>query len=382
MRPGENSLKRIFAITSKEVKEIVRVRLFLMLAFVVPFIMFNVFAYGISLDIENMPFGYIDYDQSQISSQLIEKFKGRNFDMKGEMYSPEQADRLLTSGELRAVLVIPPDFSRELYRGGNAEVQFLIDGGYPYRALTIKGYCQAIILSFNRELIGEKIQRTGVQMTTGQPIKTETRYLFNESLKSSYALVPSLIAIILLMNPAVLTALAIAREKEFGTIYNIYSTPIKKWEFLVGKIIPYLFISALNFTVLVITVRFLFQISMKGNILDLIPGALVYILINVSFGLLVSSVTRTMVSAQIVTVIVTVIPAFLYSGLLIPVTNLEGGAKVMAYIYPTMHFMKIIHGVYLKNLNLFNLLPQFLLLVLYFCILFSLGILAFRKREG
>jgi ABC-2 type transport system permease protein/ribosome-dependent ATPase len=344
--------------------------------------MFNVFAYGISLDIENMPFGYIDYDHSQISSQLIEKFKGRNFDMKGEMFSPQQADRLLTSGELRAVLVIPPDFSREIYRGRNAEVQFLIDGGYPYRALTIKGYCQAIILSFNRELIGEKLQKTGVQITTGQPIRTETRYLFNESLKSSYALVPSLIAIILLMNPAVLTALAIAREKEFGTIYNIYSTPIKKWEFLVGKIIPYLFISALNFTVLVITVRFLFQISMKGNILDLIPGALVYILINVSFGLLVSSVTRTMVSAQIVTVIVTVIPAFLYSGLLIPVTNLEGGAKIMAYIYPTMHFMKIIHGVYLKNLNFFNLLPQFLLLVLYFCILFSLGILVFRKREG
>ena len=382
MRPGENSLKRIFAITSKEVKEIVRVRLFLMLAFVVPFIMFNVFAYGISLDIENMPFGYIDYDHSQISSQLIEKFKGRNFNMKGEMFSPQQADRLLTSGELRAVMVIPPDFSREIYRGRNAEVQFLIDGGYPYRALTIKGYCQAIILSFNSELIGEKLQKTGVQITTGQPIRTETRYLFNESLKSSYALVPSLIAIILLMNPAVLTALAIAREKEFGTIYNIYSTPIKKWEFLVGKIIPYLFISALNFTVLVITVRFLFQISMKGNILDLIPGALVYILINVSFGLLVSSVTRTMVSAQIVTVVVTVIPAFLYSGLLIPVTNLEGGAKIMAYIYPTMHFMKIIHGVYLKNLNFFNLLPQFLLLVLYFCILFSLGIFVFRKREG
>jgi ABC-2 type transport system permease protein len=381
MKLEENSIKRIFAVTSKEVKEIVRVRLFLMLAFVVPFIMFNVFAFGISLDIEHMPFAYIDYDHSQLSAQLVEKFKGRYFDLQEQIFTPQRADQLLTSGELRAVLVIPPDFSKEVYKGNTAEVQLLIDGGYPYRALTIKGYGQAITNSFNRELIQGRLQQTGQQMIPTQPIRVETRYLFNESLKSSYALVPSLIAIILLMNPAVLTALAIAREKEFGTIYNIYSTPIKKWEFLIGKIIPYLIISAINFNVLVITVRFLFKITMKGHFIDLIPGALLYILINVSIGLLVSSVTRTMVSAQIVAVIVTVIPAFLYSGLLIPVSNLEGEAKIMAYLYPTMHFMKIIHGVYLKNLNLINLLPHVLLLLLYFFILFSLGIFVFKKRE-
>jgi ABC-2 type transport system permease protein len=381
MKLEENSIKRIFAVTSKEVKEIVRVRLFLMLAFVVPFIMFNVFAFGISLDIEHMPFAYIDYDHSQLSAQLVEKFKGRYFDLQEQIFTPQRADQLLTSGELRAVLVIPPGFSKEVYKGNTAEVQLLIDGGYPYRALTIKGYGQAITNSFNRELIQGRLQQTGQQMIPTQPIRVETRYLFNESLKSSYALVPSLIAIILLMNPAVLTALAIAREKEFGTIYNIYSTPIKKWEFLIGKIIPYLIISAINFNVLVITVRFLFKITMKGHFIDLIPGALLYILINVSIGLLVSSVTRTMVSAQIVAVIVTVIPAFLYSGLLIPVSNLEGEAKIMAYLYPTMHFMKIIHGVYLKNLNLINLLPHVLLLLLYFFILFSLGIFVFKKRE-
>jgi ABC-2 type transport system permease protein len=374
-------LKRIFAVTAKEVKEIVRVRLFLILAFVVPFIMFIVFGYGISLDIEHMPFAYIDYDHSQLSAQLVEKFKGRYFDLKEEIFNPQQADRLLTSGKLRAVLVIPSDFSKEIYKGRTADVQFLIDGGYPYRALTLKGYSQAIINSFSRELIKEELRQTGRSGLFSQPVRIETRYFFNESLKSSYALVPSLLAIVLLMNPAVLTALAIAREKEFGTIYNIYSTPIKKWEFLVGKIIPYLIISCINFTVLVITIKLLFQIPMKGNLINLIPGAFIYILINVSIGLLVSSVTRTMVSAQIVTIIVTVIPAFIYSGLLIPVSSLEGGAKIMAHLYPTMHFMKIIHGVYLKNLDLIDLLPQVLLLVLYFFILFSLGIMVFRKRE-
>jgi len=376
------SIKRIRAVALKEVREIVRVRLFLMLAFVVPFIMFIVFGYGISLDIEHMPFAYIDYDHSQLSAELVEKFKNRHFDLTEELLSPEEADRLLTKGKLRAVLIIPQDFSKNIYRNRSADVQFLIDGGYPYRALTMKGYGQAIIGAFNRELIDDKLAKAGQARLIVQPIKIETRYLFNESLKSSYALVPSLIAIILLMNPAVLTALAVSREKEFGTIYNIYSTPIRKWEFLTGKIIPYLAISAINFTVLVITVRFLFQIPMKGHLIDLIPGAIVYVLINVSIGLLVSSVTKTMVSAQIVTVIITVIPAFLYSGLLIPVSNLEGGARVMAYLYPTIHFMKIIHGVYLKNLDLIDLLPQVFLLLIYFFVLFSLSIFVFRKREG
>lgn len=375
-------MKRILAVALKEVKEIWRVKLFLVLAFVVPFIMFIVFGYGISLDIEHMPFAYIDEDRSQLSAQLVEKFNGRFFDLQGELPGQKEADRLLTSGTLRAVLVIPPDFSRKIYRGGEAEVQFLIDGGYPYRALTIKGYAQAIAGAFSSELAEEKLKREGRSGMLLRPVRVETRYFFNESLKSSYALVPGLIVIILLMNPAVLTALAIAREKEFGTIYNIYSSSIRKWEFLVGKIIPYLIISAVNFLVIVTAIRVLFQIPMKGHLATLIPGALLYVLINVSFGLLVSSVTRTIVSAQIVTVIVTVIPAFLYSGLLIPVANLEGAAKVMAHLYPSMYFMKIIHGVYLKDLSLRDLLPHILILVLYFSVLFSAGIWAFKKREG
>ncbi len=214
-------MKRILAIALKEVKEIWRVKLFLVLAFVVPFIMFIVFGYGISLDIEHMPFAYIDEDRSQLSAQLVEKFKGRFFELQGELPGRKEADRLLTRGTLRAVLVIPPDFSRRIYRGSEAEVQFLIDGGYPYRALTIKGYAQAIAGAFNSEILEEKVKREGRSGTLLRPVRVETRYFFNESLKSSYALVPGLIVIVLLMNPAVLTALAIAREKEFGTIYNI-----------------------------------------------------------------------------------------------------------------------------------------------------------------
>jgi ABC-2 type transport system permease protein/ribosome-dependent ATPase len=370
-------VKRLLSITRKEIKEIVRTRLFLILAFFVPFTMFIVFSYGISLDVEHMPFACIDYDRSSLSAEMLDAFTGRYFKLKDYLTDTIEAEELLSKGEIRAVLVIPPDFSKRLMRGETAYIQFLIDGGYPYIAITVKGYAEAITSAFNMKLLRSE---TGVEVI--EPIRLQIRYLFNESLKSSYALIPGLIAIVLLMNPAVLAALAITREKEFGTIYNIYSSPIKRWEFLTGKIIPYLVISLINFVVIITSIKLIFHIPMKGNLINLIPGTFIYILINVSIGLLVSSVTRTMVSAQIVALIITVIPAFLYSGLLIPVSNLGSEAKVMAHIYPTMHFMQIIHGVYLKKLGLVQLMPQVLFLALYFIILFSIAIIVFRKREG
>ena len=222
-------MKRIRAIAIKEFKEIWRNRLFLILAFIVPFLMFVVFGYGISLDIENMPSSYIDHDGTRLSRDLVDRFIGRYFKLTRTVSDLKEAENLLRKGALRAVLVIPPDFSKKIYRGETSDVQVLIDGGYPYTSITIKGYAEAIVSSYNRRLLKERIERSG-SLTSPVPVKAQTRYLFNESLRSSYALIPGLIAIVLLMNPAVLTAIAVAREKEFGTIYNIYSTPVKKIE--------------------------------------------------------------------------------------------------------------------------------------------------------
>jgi ABC-2 type transport system permease protein/ribosome-dependent ATPase len=375
------SLYRIKEIAFKEVKEIYRNRLFLVLAFLVPFIMFVVFGYGITLDIENMPFSFIDYDHSRLSRELVERFIGRYFKFERPVKDVGEAETLLSRGALRAVLVIPPDYSSTIYKGRTAHVQLLVDGGFPYTSLIIRGYANAIVAAFNQELLKQRQYRYGIA-NADPPVRIETRYLFNESLKTSYALVPGLIAIILLINPAVLTAIAIAREKEFGTIYNIYSTPLRKIEFLLGKTIPYMIISTINFFVVVTGVKVLFGIPMKGNLFVLLPGAVLYVLINVLIGLLISTVTRTVVSAQIVTLIVTIIPAFLYSGLLIPVSNLGVEGRIMAHIYPTMYFMRIIHGVYLKRLGLGALLTDIGMLFGYVIVLFTLAMLIFKKREG
>ena len=374
-------MNRIPSIAIKEFKEIWRNRLFLVLAFFVPFVMFVVFGYGITLDIENMPFGYIDYDKTPLSRDLVDRFTGRYFNLEHILRNTREAEGLMKKGRLRAVLVVPGDFSERIYRGKTATLQMLIDGGFPYTSITVKGYTDAIVASFNRDLMKKETLRKGFNKGTA-PVSLEIRYLFNESLKSSYALVPGLIVIVLLVNPAVLTAIAIAREKEFGTIYNIYSTPVGKGEFILGKIIPYMLISTINFFIIVATVRYLFHIPMKGELVDLIPPAVVYVMVNVSIGLLISSLTKTVVSAQIITLIVTIIPAFLYSGLLIPVSNLGTEGKVMSMLYPSRYFMEIVHGVYLKRLGLAEMWTQVGMLVLYFIGVFSLSVMLFKKREG
>ncbi len=375
-------MNRIVAIAEKEFVEIWRNRLFLTLSFLVPFVMFVVFAYGISLDIENIPMSYIDQDNTKHSRELISRFGLRYFKFQKNVRDLKEAEELLQRGALRAVLIVPAGFTRELVGGRNPSLQVLIDGGFPYTALTVKGYVEAIASSYSLELRREMMSEKGIPIPDVLPLKVEFRYLFNESLKSSFSLVPALIAIVLLVNPSVLTAISIAREKEFGTIYNIYSTPIRKIEFLTGKLIPYAIISMVNFFVIVTTIKFLFHIPMKGSILDLLPAAVVYVMINVSIGLVISSLTRTVVSAQIITLIITIIPAFLYSGLLIPVANLGTEGKVMAHLYPTMYFLKVIHGVYLKKLPITEMLPELGVLIGYFVIVFSLSIRVFKKSES
>ncbi len=374
-------MKRTIEIAKKEAKEILRNRLFLILAFLVPFVMFVVFGYGISLDIENIPFGVVDYDQSALSRRMIDGFLARHFQLKYVLSDTKEAEKLLSTGKVRAVLVVPPDFTKGFYKKHYAELQMLIDGGYPYTALTVRGYAESIVEDMSYRKLNEMFSSENIQIPRAT-VNLRYRYFFNESLKSSFALVPALIAIVLLVNPAVLAAISIAREKEFGTIYNIYSTPVGRLEFLAGKLIPYVLISVVNFFVVLLTIKILFHIPMKGNLLNLLPAAVFYVMATVSIGLFISTLTRTVVSAQIITLIVTVIPAFLYSGLLIPVANLGTEGKVMAHLYPTMYFLKIIHGVYLKRLTVSEMAFELVMLIFYFLFIFAVSVMLFRKREG
>lgn len=380
---SRESFNRIKAVSSKELKEIIRSPLFLLLAHFVPVALFLVFGFGLSLDVENIPTALLDLDRTQTSRELVNGLvKTKYFHLQERAESNQRLINLLKRGKIRLALVIPPQFQKRLYQDRASPIQVLIDGTYPYRGLVIKNYVKAYLTSFNTELAQNWLNKRGQTSVNLQPIKLETRFLYNPSLVSSYSLVPGLLVVILMMNPAIMAALAIVKEKDYGTIYNIYSSSITRWEFLLGKVIPYYGLNFINILILFLLSLVLFQVPFKGSLFLLLLGSIIYIFTTTGMGLVVSAFTRSMVAAQIVTIIITIIPSFLYSGLLMPVSNLGREGEIEAHLFPAMYYMKIVQGTYSKVIGLKEMGTNYLIILAYGTILFFISLLLFKKREG
>ncbi len=379
----KGTINRIGTIIQKEFKEILRSPLYLLLAHFVPLALYLVFGFGLSLDVERIPTAFLDLDRTQMSRQLIDGLiKTKYFSLTQEAHRNEELVELLQKGSIRLAVIIPPQFQRRLRQELASPVQVLIDGTYPYRGLVTKDYLTAYLASFNQGLIQKWLKKKGLTNVDLQPIKLDTRFLYNESLVSSFSLVPGLLVVVLMMNPAIMAAIAIVREKDYGTIYNIYASPISRWEFLMGKLIPYYFLNLANILVLFFLSIILFGVSFKGSFLLLFLGSLLYIFTTTGMGLIISAFTRSMVAAEIVTIIITVIPSFLYSGLLMPVSNLGRGGEIEAHLFPAMYYMKIVQGTYSKVIGLREMAMNYLVLLIYGITLFFLGLILFKKREG
>ncbi len=377
---------RVLAIASKEWREIVRDRLFFALAFVVPAALMLLFGFGLSLDVENLPLAVVDHDRTPTSREYVHRFiDSRYFDFKGYADDENQLDQHIVDNQLRAVLVIGPDFEKNLMAGRPAQVQTLVDGTFPFRAQTVKGYVAAINAAFNVQTLTRAVsQMRGVPQAQVReqfpPVGIQVRFLYNQSMKSIWSIAPKLLMVIMMISPPFLTALGIVREKESGSIFNIYSSTASRGEFLVGKLLPYVLISTLNILVLWMLAIVLFGTPFKGNPLFFLLTSMLYVSCTTGIGLLVSVAVRTQVAAMIGTTIVTVVPAVLYSGVLIPVSSLSSVARMIAHLLPGMYFADIAMGSFLKGLGLATYWPQVLALALYAAILFTAGYLLFHKR--
>jgi ABC-2 type transport system permease protein len=379
----KGSINRIGAIIQKEFKEIIRSPLYLLLAHFVPLALYLVFGFGLSLDVEHIPTAFLDLDRTQTSRQFIDGLiETKYFHLTREARNNRELVELLKKGSIRLAIIIPPQFQKRLRQDLASPVQVLVDGTYPYRGLVTKNYLTAYLASFNQGLIQKWLKKRGLTNVNLQPIKLETRFLYNESLISSFSLVPGLLVVVLMMNPATMAAIAIVREKDYGTIYNIYASPTSRWEFLTGKLIPYYFLNLANILVLSLLSITLFGVPFKGSFLLFLLGSLLYIFTTTGMGLIISAFTRSMVAAQFVTIIITIIPSFLYSGLLMPVSNLGREGEIEAHLFPAMYYMKIVQGTYSKVIGLKEMAMNYLVLLIYGVTLFLLGLTLFKKREG
>lgn len=380
------NLKRIKAVAGKEWLEIVRDKVFFSLAFVVPVVMMILLGYGLSLDVENIPFTIVDHDKTPLSRDYAYRFIGsRYFSFLGYSKDDRSVDDLLTSNTARAAIIIPPDFERNLISGRPASVQTLIDGTFPFRAQTTKGYVIAINSAASMDFMADYIsKKKGISKERAEkllrPVSLETRYLYNQSLKSVWSIAPKLIMLILMVSPPFLTALGVVREKETGSIYNIYVSTVSRAEFLIGKLFPYMAISAVNSLILFLFATELFGAPFKGSLLLFFASTIIYVICTTGIGLLASIFVQTQTSAMIVTSIITLVPAVLYSGILIPVSSLEKSAQIVAHLLPAMYYTNIVIACFMKGAGLEHFWKDILILSLYAFSLLFLGYLFFKKR--
>jgi ribosome-dependent ATPase len=369
---------RLWAYARRETMEFLRDPIRLAFAFLGPLVLMIAFGFGISFDVENLRFAAFDQDNTPESRQFIDAFASSRFFDEGPAISTvDELERRFRSGELQLAIEIPTRFGRDLQSGLTPEVGVWVDGAMPFRAETTRGYVTAVGAQFASDWIAQSRGNTGAT----DAINIETRFRYNQAFKSVNAMVPSVIMLMLILIPAVMSAVAVVREKETGSIANFQSTPVTKFEYLFGKQLPYIGVAMISFVLLVLLAIFVFGVPIKGSVAMLAVGTLLYVTATTGFGQLISTFTRTQVAAVFATAILSIIPAVNFSGLLVPVASLSGGARIFGLGFPPAWYQPISVGAFAKGLTFVNLWLNLLVLAGFALFFIAVAQLFLRKQE-
>lgn len=372
------SWRRLFSYSRREALELKGDPIRGALALFGSLVLLLFFGYGITMDVDDLTFAVLDQDQSLLSQNYVQNLAGsRYFIQKPDLTSQAQLDARMRSGELALALEIPPGFGRRLSRGEPVEIGAWIDGAMPTRAETTKGY----VLGMHLYWLAQQARLHGGSSTLSQQAVVQTRFRYNPDIRSLVAMVPALIPMLLLMIPALLTALSVVREKELGSIINLYVTPVSRLEFLLGKQLPYLLLALLNYALMLLMAVTLFAVPFTGSLLALSLSVLVFVIFATAFGLLASTFTRSQIAAILLTVLGTIIPAVQFAGMINPVSALEGGGRLIGELHPASHMLTISRGVFSKGLQLADIYPSLLAITAAVPVVLLSALLLLKKQE-
>lgn len=370
---------RMWAFARRETTEILRDPLRLAFALLGPVILMLTFGYGISFDVENLPYAVADQDQTAESRELLQAFSGsRYFEEQLPAAGTEELDARLRAGEIAIAIEIPSGFGRDLLKGEVPEIRIALDAAMPFRAGTARGYLQALALSY----MESQIERTYGEVVDTSGAGIETRYRYNQSFQSVNAMVPSVIMMMLVLIPSMMAAMGVVREKETGAIANFRSTPVTRGEFLLGKQLPYVVTALISFVTLLAMSYLVFDVPIKGSVAALSFGTLIYVLATTGFGVLVSTFTKTQVAATFATAVIAIIPAVNFSGLFVPVSSLSGGARLFGLGFPAAWYQQISIGTFTKGLGFAELWVNHLALAVFAVLFVAASILLLNKQEA
>ena len=371
------SPRRLIASTIRETLELLRDPIRLGFAVIGTTFLMLLLGFGISTDVNSLRFAVLDHDRTHESRAYLEELRGSAYFVeKPPLINYADLDNRLADGDIDVGIEIPPAFGRDIARGRDVSVAAWIDGARPFIAQTVRGYLEAM-----QQIYLTDPAVAARQPSHAPPANIEVRLKYNQNFESIYAMVPAQFAFQLALFPAILMALAIVREKELGSITNLYVTPITRLEFLIGKQIPYIAVALFNFAVMFLLAIFVFRVPLNGSFAALLLGAVIYVTATTAYGMVISAFARTQIAALFGAAILTVLPATMFAGMMVPVSSLTGVARIMGRLFPMTYFLPISVGTFTKGLGFSDLATNLAALAVFVPSLTMLNLALLRKQE-
>ena len=368
----------IWTFARREAKELLRDKIRLFFAVFGPLIIMASVSWGISFDVRNLKFAVYDRDQTAASRELVEYFDGsRYFLQQPPIQSEAEIDTVLKSSGAILVIDIPSGFGRDLARGLKPEVGFYVDGSMPFNATNIRGYIGSLITAYTKDRIAE----SGLPVSLKAPAGIEPRFMYNQDFDSINAIAPGVMMLVLMMIPAMMSAVGVVREREIGSIANFYASPAAVAQYLIGKQLPYIAVGMVNFAAMMLMIIYLFGVPLKGSFIGLAVGTLLMVSASTALGLLISCFVRSQLAAIFATAIITMIPAQTYSGFLYPLSTMEGGALIIGKTFPSSWYYTVSVGSFTKGLHTADLLHEYAAIAAFAATSLILACVLLKKQE-
>ncbi len=368
----------IWTFARREAKELLRDKIRLFFAVFGPLIIMASVSWGISFDVRNLKFAVYDRDQTAASRELVEYFDGsRYFLQQPPIQSEAEIDTVLKSSGAILVIDIPSGFGRDLARGLKPEVGFYVDGSMPFNATNIRGYIGSLITAYTKDRIAE----SGLPVSLKAPAGIEPRFMYNQDFDSINAIAPGVMMLVLMMIPAMMSAVGVVREREIGSIANFYASPAAVAQYLIGKQLPYIAVGMVNFAAMMLMIIYLFGVPLKGSFAGLAIGTLLMVSATTALGLLISCFVRSQLAAIFATAIITMIPAQTYSGFLYPLSTMKGGALVIGKTFPSSWYYTVSVGSFTKGLHTADLLHEYAAIAAFAATSLILACVLLKKQE-
>jgi len=375
-------LLRTWAIARKEFIQLVRDARTLAVIVVLPVLMLVLYGYAINLDVKHLQTAVVDQDRTSGARDLVRAFSNTEyFDIIRYLDSPAQIDDLIQRGAVKVALVIPRGYARDLAVGRRVQIQVIVDGSNPTTATLAVSYVSGIVQGYSSMVTVMAAARAGfTRPELFLPVEYRPRVWYNPELKSTYFIVPGLIAVILMMLSALLTAMTVVRERERGTIEQLVVSPVMPHELMIGKLIPYVVIAFADIVLVTVAGRLLFGVPLRGSVPLLLGLSAVFLVAVLGIGLLVSTIATTQELAMTIAVMTTMLPSFLLSGFVFPISNMPRAIQAITYLIPARYFLVIVRGIFLKGVGWAVLWPQVIPLVIFAAATIAAAALRFKKR--